>query len=81
MRDTWRLIAATALAALLCWGAALVSLRAVAQQGPPPAQGAPAGGTDPAEAPLPAEPSFGAEGEGESLRDSADNNVSFPVDI
>lgn len=59
MRRTWNLIIVTTLAALACWGAALVSLRALAQNAPPAS-----------ESQLPPEE-----------RGSADNSVSFPVDI
>lgn len=59
MRRTWNLIIVTTLASLACWGAAVVSLRALAQS-PPPAS----------ETEQPPEE-----------RGSADNSVSFPVDI
>lgn len=59
MQRTWNLIIVTTIAALVCWGAAFLSLRALAQNVPPASQ-----------AELPAEE-----------RGSADNSVSFPVDI
>ena len=83
-RRTWRMIAATAAAALLCWGASFAILRAFAQEAPPAA---------PAAAPLPADSNEAEEvkrraaapkssdEEAPEFRDSADNNISLPVDI
>lgn len=73
MKKTWRPLGIVALLSLLCLGAAFVTLRAVAQNAESPA----------------AKPT--AEEESATIKDdptvapdpkqSADNNVSFPVDI
>lgn len=87
-RRTWRMIAATAAAALLCWGASFAILRAFAQETPPAAPPA-----APAAASLPADSNEAEEvkrratapkssdEEAPEFRDSADNNISLPVDI
>jgi hypothetical protein len=72
-RATWRLIGAAMCLGVVCTGAILVTLRADAESPsarpvPPPAAAPPASiADDPTVAPDPHE--------------SADNNVSFPVDI
>ena len=75
-RATWRLIGAALCLGFICTGAILVTLRADAESPPgprpvpaPPPAAAPSGpiADDPTIAPDPHE--------------SADNNVSFPVDI
>lgn len=78
MRRVWSLIVLTVLASLLCWAAALVGVRALAQSPAPPGAGAP-----PASAPAePAPPSSSTTPEPPAdERGSADNSVSFPVDI
>lgn len=87
-----RMIAWTAAAALGCWGATLAMLRAVAQDAaPPPAPSVPstpAGQPPPADGPDTNEEEPGgrarAPAPAEELpeyRDSADNNISLPVDI
>jgi hypothetical protein len=60
-RQTWRFIWVTAFLSLLCMGAVVVTLRAVAQAPEQTIQ------DDPTVAPDPQE--------------SADNSVSFPIDI
>lgn len=73
MRRTWSLIVITTLASLACWGAALASLRALAQS-PPPEEAAQTGTAPVSPSPAPQEPP-------PEERGSADNSVSFPVDI
>ncbi len=73
MKKTWRSIGVMALLSLLCIGAAFVTLRAVAQnaEAPPPKPSA-------------AEESATIQDDATVAPDpkqSADNNVSFPVDI
>ncbi|MEZ5500804.1 MAG: hypothetical protein R3E77_15430 [Steroidobacteraceae bacterium] len=84
-RQTLALIALTALAALLCGTAVLYGTRLLAQEAQAQQQ-EPVEKTDTAEPQAqekPAEPlSQGADAESDpSMRDSADNNVSFPIDI
>lgn len=98
-----RMIAWTAVCAVLCWGATLYMVRAVAQEAPPdapttgvpadvPAGDAPSDDAPPTDAvgadtneEIPADaPRGGAAAEPEEIpeyRDSADNNISLPVDI
>jgi hypothetical protein len=74
-KKTWRMIVMTATAALICWGASLVMLRAVAQDREPP-------DTNEAEdVRRRAEPPKNSDEESPEYRDSADNNISLPVDI
>lgn len=75
-RRTWRLIVITAFVAAVCWWASVAMVRAFAQQ-------------------VPAEPDTNEAEEGQrrtpppklsdeespEFRDSADNNISLPVDI
>lgn len=86
---TGRMIAWTAAAAIACWGATLAMVRAVAQQAPPPAaappptQGAPSA-DDPdsnEEAPSARARAPVTREELPEYRDSADNNITLPVDI
>jgi hypothetical protein len=95
-RRTWRLIAATGLFSLALTLATGWALRATAQQQPAPPAGAPAADTPPPAPPadeaagpegdaLPEEAGRRAPRpvveEPPELRESADNNLSFPVDI
>ncbi|MEY2625685.1 MAG: hypothetical protein RL412_1460 [Pseudomonadota bacterium] len=74
-QKTWRMIVVTATAALLCWGASLVMLRAVAQDREPP-------DTNEAEdIRRRSEPPKTSDEESPEYRDSADNNISLPIDI
>lgn len=90
------MIAWTAVFAVMCWGATLYMVRAIAQEPPPPVsaeppvEAAPAEATttipgadsneeDPAAAVRGAAPA--AVDELPEFRDSADNNISLPVDI
>jgi len=87
-RTTWRLILIALCLGILCTGAILVTLRADAQTGgrgvqpaappPPPraAQPAPAADSPRGETPIPDDPTIAPD-----PHESADNNVSFPVDI
>lgn len=83
------MIIITAAAALVCWGASVAMLRAIAQEQASPAA------TPPATTPLPdaaesneaeeirrrsAAPKSSDE-EAPEFRDSADNNISLPIDI
>ena len=79
-----RMIAWTAAAALGCWGAALSMVRAVAQQTAPPPEAVPASPEEPdtnEEAPSDRARTPVAPDEPPQFRDSADNNISLPVDI
>lgn len=70
MKSTWRLIVMMTFLSLTCTGAAFLALRAVAQSGSAPAPAAQTEGEiedDPVIAPDPEE--------------SADNNITYPVDI
>jgi hypothetical protein len=68
MRSTWRSITIVVLMGLLCVGAGFAALRAMAQsQTPSAAEESATIKDDPTVAPDP--------------KQSADNNVSFPVDI
>jgi hypothetical protein len=81
LRSTWRMVAVTTLLSLFCLGATFAALRAAEQTAAKPAPASapaqtPANAEDkstPAETPRAEEPP--------DLRESADNNVSFPVDI
>ena len=81
--STWRMIGITVAGALLCWGASLAMLRAMAQDATPPAQ-EPSTVSDSNEAEevqrRRAPPKI-AEDEAPEFRDSADNNISLPIDI
>lgn len=74
-QKTWRMIVMTVTAALIFWGASLVMLRAVAQDREPP-------DTNEAEdVRRRAEPPKTSDEESPEYRDSADNNISLPIDI
>jgi hypothetical protein len=96
------MIAWTAAAALLCWGATLSMVRAVAQESGPPGTTTPdAPSTVPATPATPATPGAPVVDDGDTneeaasdrarapvtldelpeFRDSADNNITLPVDI
>jgi hypothetical protein len=87
----WRMIASTAFAAVVCWLAALAMLRGVVAQNAEPAGqvNTPATQVDTKQVDTNEEevvsrrvlPSSSRESESPEFRDSADNNVSFPVDI
>ena len=82
----WRMIASTAFAAVVCWLAALAMLRGVVAQNAEPAGqvNTPATQVDTNEEEVVSRrvlPSSSRESESPEFRDSADNNVSFPVDI
>lgn len=90
---TWRMILITTTGALLCWGATLAMLRAVAQDAGPstptnPAQTNPSTSTNSAADTNEAEevarrtvPPKTSDDELPEYRDSADNNISLPIDI
>ncbi|MFM7395867.1 MAG: hypothetical protein ACKO42_01955 [Gammaproteobacteria bacterium] len=69
------MIVLTATAALVCWGASVVMLRAVAQDREPPDT------NEAEEVQRRAAPPKNSEEESPEFRDSADNNISLPVDI
>jgi uncharacterized membrane protein YdfJ with MMPL/SSD domain len=74
----WRMIVATAFAAILCWLIVLVMLRGVVAQNADPVV------TETNEEEVISRrilPQTEREAESPEFRDSADNNVSFPVDI
>ncbi len=79
MRSTWRAIWIMTFASLAAWAAAYVIVRvvppAVAQAAGAPEEGAPED-EEPIGAPVKPQEDLPPE-----LRQSADNNVSFPVDI
>lgn len=74
-RRTWRMIVMTTSAALLCWGASLAMLRAVAQDREPPET------NEAEEVSRRAVPPKTSDEEAPEYRDSADNNISLPIDI
>jgi hypothetical protein len=74
-RRTWRMIVMTTSAALLCWGASLAMLRAVAQDREPPET------NEAEEISRRAAPPKTSDEESPEYRDSADNNISLPIDI
>jgi len=76
-RKTWRMIAFTTAGALVCWGASLAMLRAVAQDATPPA----AETNEAEEIQRRKAPPKNSDEESPEYRDSADNNISLPVDI
>lgn len=69
---TWRLIWLTAISAMICWLASVMMLRALAQT-------AETNEAEPTERRAP--PPKLADEESLEYRDSADNNISLPVDI
>ena len=69
---TWRLIWLTAISAMICWLAYVMMLRALAQT-------ADTNEADPTERRAP--PPKLSDEESLEYRDSADNNISLPVDI
>jgi hypothetical protein len=84
VRVTWRLIALTTLMAVLLWMASLLMLRAIAQEASPPptevgSRGSenPTGNEEQTERRA-ASPQTEVSPE---FRESADNNISFPIDI
>ena len=70
--QTWRLIWLTAISAMICWLASVMMLRALAQT-------ADTNEADPTERRAP--PPKLSDEESLEYRDSADNNISLPVDI
>jgi hypothetical protein len=74
-RRTWRMIVMTTSAALLCWGASLAMLRAVAQDREPPET------NEAEEVSRRTLPPKTSDEEAPEYRDSADNNISLPIDI
>lgn len=81
--STWRMIGITAAGALLCWGASLAMLRAVAQDATPaPRESSTANDSNEAEeVQRRAVPPKTSDQEAPEFRDSADNNIRFPIDI
>lgn len=75
---TWRMIWLTTAGALICWGASLAMLRALAQEAavPPPVES-----NEAEEVQRRAAPPKSSEEEAPEYRDSADNNISLPIDI
>jgi uncharacterized membrane protein YdfJ with MMPL/SSD domain len=79
-KTSWRMIMSTAFAAVICWLAALAMLRGVVAQN---AESVPPK-TETNEEEVVSRrvlPQADREAESPEFRDSADNNVSFPVDI
>lgn len=76
----WRMITSTAFAAVICWLAALAMLRGVVAQNSEPVSG-PADTNEEEVVSRRVLPPTPREEESPEFRDSADNNVSFPVDI
>jgi len=74
-QHTWRMIVLTAAVALVCWGASVAILRAATQNPEPPET------NEAEEIQRRAPPAKTSEEESPEFRDSADNNISFPVDI
>jgi len=74
--STWRMIALTAFATAVCWVASVAMLRAIAQTSDPVVE---TNEAEPTERRGPA-PKLRDE-ESPEFRDSADNNISFPIDI
>jgi cytoskeletal protein RodZ len=75
----WRMIVMTALAAFLCWGVSVVMLSAVAQDSAPPS--ATAETNEAEDVRRRAAPPKTSDEESPEYRDSADNNISLPIDI
>ena len=76
----WRMILSTAFAAIVCWLAALAMLRGVVAQNAEPTP--PVSETNEEEVvSRRVMPQSSTEAESPEFRESADNNVSFPVDI
>jgi len=73
--STWRMIAITVAGAALCWGASVAMLRAIAQEAPPPDT------NEAEEVQRRAVPPKTSDEEAPEYRDSADNNISLPIDI
>jgi uncharacterized membrane protein YdfJ with MMPL/SSD domain len=74
----WRMIVATALTAIICWLVVLVMLRGVVAQNAEPV------GTETNEEEVVSRrvlPQTEREADAPEFRESADNNISFPVDI
>jgi cytoskeletal protein RodZ len=69
------MIVMTGAVALLCWGASLVMLRAVAQDREPPST------NEAEEISRRSTPPKTSDEESPEFRDSADNNISLPIDI
>jgi hypothetical protein len=85
-RTSWRMIASTAFAAVVCWFAAIVMMRGVVAQNSDTVtqttQSVPSADTNEEEViSRRVLPQAAREAESPEFRDSADNNVSFPVDI
>ncbi|MBU3671225.1 MAG: hypothetical protein FGM43_01660 [Sinobacteraceae bacterium] len=70
------MILITTTGALLCWGATLAMLRAVAQDAAPPPDT-----NEAEEVTRRAAPPKTSDDELPEYRDSADNNISLPIDI
>ncbi|MFM8517150.1 MAG: hypothetical protein ACKODA_04605 [Nevskiaceae bacterium] len=70
------MILITTTGALLCWGATLAMLRAVAQDAAPPSDT-----NEAEEVTRRAAPPKTSDDELPEYRDSADNNISLPIDI
>lgn len=71
------MIGITAVAAAVCWIASLAMLRALAQEAPPPVPDS----NEAEEVQRRNAPPRTAEEESPEFRDSADNNISLPIDI
>ena len=79
-RLSWRMILATALMAGVAWLATSAALRAGAQEATPPTTGEP-DSNEAEEVARRAPPPEPADDESPEFRESADNNISFPIDI
>lgn len=75
----WRMIVITATAALICWGASVAMLRAIAQDSSP--QAATPDTNEAEDVRRRAAPPKTSDEESPEYRDSADNNISLPIDI
>jgi hypothetical protein len=75
------MILITTTGALLCWGATLAMLRAVAQDAAPAGPVVPADTNEAEEVTRRTAPPKTSDDELPEYRDSADNNISLPIDI
>jgi hypothetical protein len=78
---TWRLIWLTVISALICWLASVMMLRALAQTAQTAQTAEPVETNEAESTQRRAPPPKISDEESPEYRDSADNNISLPVDI